>query len=66
MQLVKEKAAYERAVVSRDEALGMFQENKFKVRPLCSTGAKHQVNRTAHHIDDLSGLFAARLSLMYE
>lgn len=29
---MKEKAAYERAVVSREEALGMFQENKFKVR----------------------------------
>ncbi len=32
MQLVKEKAPYERVVVSRDEALAMFQENKFKVR----------------------------------
>jgi len=28
---VKEKQRFERVVVSRDEALGMFQENKFKV-----------------------------------
>lgn len=32
LQLVKEKAPYERVVVSRDEALAMFEENKFKVR----------------------------------
>ena len=31
MQLVKQKSSYERVVVTRDEALGMFQENKFKV-----------------------------------
>lgn len=31
VQIVKDKVPYERAVVTRDEALGMFQENKFKV-----------------------------------
>jgi threonyl-tRNA synthetase len=31
VQVVKEKQPFERVVVSRDEALGMFQENKFKV-----------------------------------
>ena len=30
-QVVKENQSFQRAVVSRDEALGMFQENKFKV-----------------------------------
>ena len=29
---VKQNYKFERIVVSRDEALGMFQENKFKVR----------------------------------
>ena len=33
LQLAKAKAPYERVVVTRDEALGMFQENKFKVLP---------------------------------
>lgn len=28
---MKDKAPYERVVVSRDEALAMFEENKFKV-----------------------------------
>jgi threonyl-tRNA synthetase len=30
--IVKEGQRFERVVVSRDEALAMFQENKFKVR----------------------------------
>lgn len=30
-QVMKENQSFQRAVVSRDEALGMFQENKFKV-----------------------------------
>lgn len=34
LQLVKDRAPFERAVVSRDEALAMFEENKFKVRCL--------------------------------
>lgn len=32
MQLVKDRAPFQRVVVSRDEALAMFEENKFKVR----------------------------------
>lgn len=31
---MKENQRFERIEVSRDEALGMFTENKFKVRPL--------------------------------
>ena len=31
MQIVKQKQRFQRAVVSREEALAMFQENKFKV-----------------------------------
>lgn len=31
--VIKENQRFERVVVSRDEALGMFQENKFKVGP---------------------------------
>ena len=31
MQIVKEKQRFQRVVVSREEALAMFQENKFKV-----------------------------------
>jgi threonyl-tRNA synthetase len=31
VQAVKERQVFERIVVSRDEALAMFQENKFKV-----------------------------------
>ena len=31
MQIVKEKQNFQRVVVSREEALSMFQENKFKV-----------------------------------
>ncbi len=31
MQVVKESQSFQRVVVSRDEALAMFQENKFKV-----------------------------------
>jgi threonyl-tRNA synthetase len=30
--IVKESQRFERVVVTRDEALAMFQENKFKVR----------------------------------
>ena len=30
-QITKEKQAFQRVVVSREEALSMFQENKFKV-----------------------------------
>ena len=30
-QIMKEKQRFERVVVSREEALAMFQENKFKV-----------------------------------
>ncbi len=30
-QIMKEKQPFQRAVVSREEALAMFQENKFKV-----------------------------------
>ena len=29
-QIVKEKQAFERVVVTREEALSMFEENKFK------------------------------------
>jgi len=29
--IIKDNQRFERVVVSRDEALGMFQENKFKV-----------------------------------
>ena len=31
MQVVKESQSFQRVVVTRDEALAMFQENKFKV-----------------------------------
>ena len=31
MQLVKDRAPFQRVVVSRNEALAMFEENKFKV-----------------------------------
>lgn len=31
MQVVKDTQSFQRVVVSRDEALAMFQENKFKV-----------------------------------
>ena len=31
--MVKSNQRFERVAVSRDEALSMFQENKFKVRP---------------------------------
>ena len=31
VQVVKESQSFQRVVVSRDEALAMFQENKFKV-----------------------------------
>jgi threonyl-tRNA synthetase len=31
VQITKEKQPFQRVVVSRDEALAMFQENKFKV-----------------------------------
>jgi threonyl-tRNA synthetase len=31
VQLVKDRAPFQRVVVSRDEALAMFEENKFKV-----------------------------------
>lgn len=31
LQIVKEKQRFTRVVVSREEALAMFQENKFKV-----------------------------------
>ncbi len=31
MQITKEKQPFQRVVVSREEALAMFQENKFKV-----------------------------------
>jgi threonyl-tRNA synthetase len=31
LQIVKEKQNFQRVVVSREEALSMFQENKFKV-----------------------------------
>jgi hypothetical protein len=30
--IIKDNQRFQRVVVSRDEALGMFQENKFKVR----------------------------------
>lgn len=30
MQIVKEKQDFERVVVTREEALSMFEENKFK------------------------------------
>ena len=30
-KIIKEKQQFQRIVVSRDEALAMFQENKFKV-----------------------------------
>lgn len=31
--IIKDNQLFQRVVVSRDEALGMFQENKFKVGP---------------------------------
>ncbi len=41
--IFKENQKYERLVVSRDEALAMFQENKFKVRGSARVGGKHCV-----------------------
>ena len=35
-QIMKEKQRFERVVVSREEALAMFQENKFKVEIISS------------------------------
>jgi threonyl-tRNA synthetase len=37
--IVKEGQRFERVVVTRDEALAMFQENKFKVRSQASAAA---------------------------
>lgn len=34
VQIIKEKQPFQRVVVSRDEALQMFQENRFKVEIL--------------------------------
>ena len=33
LQLVSQNQRFERVEVTREEALGMFQENKFKARP---------------------------------
>ena len=52
MQIVKQKQRFQRAVVSREEALAMFQENKFKVEIITGLpeDATISLYRCANHL----------------
>lgn len=54
MQAVKAKQAFQRVVVSRDEALGMFQENKFKVEII--EGLPHDATITLYRVGPMVDL----------
>ena len=66
-QIVKEKQRFQRVVVSREEALAMFQENKFKVEIITGLpeDATISLYRCARHPQPLcTASIAARSSVI--